>query len=186
MSRRLPRVEGEWIDRGREIDFSFEGRSFRGYAGDVPSSALWAAGIRVLGRSFKYHRPRGVLSFANHDVNVLLETDSAINIRGDVEALAAGERYRVVNTFGGLKHDRARFIERLLLQGLLPAGGQFPVLGTPDPQPERARQNQHRLSDHPRHHPSTGLRCAGHWHRRRRARCRTGAGSGRQARGGGR
>ncbi|MCW5624098.1 MAG: (2Fe-2S)-binding protein, partial [Burkholderiales bacterium] len=67
MSFRLPPVPGEWIDRSRTIDFSFEGRPVNGFAGDTPSTALWADGVRVLGRSFKYHRPRGVLSLANHD-----------------------------------------------------------------------------------------------------------------------
>ena len=68
---RLPASSGEWIDRSKPVEFSFEGRTFKGYAGDTVSSALWGADVRVLGRSFKYHRPRGVLSLANHDTNAL-------------------------------------------------------------------------------------------------------------------
>ena len=61
MMYRLPPVPGEWIDRWRELSFEFEGRSFKGFAGDTIGSALAAAGVMTLGRSFKYHRPRGIL-----------------------------------------------------------------------------------------------------------------------------
>src|SRR5690349_7596654 len=84
---RLAPIEGEWIDRSQTIDLMLEGRLYRGFAGDTITSALWAAGVRVLGRSFKYHRPRGVLSLANHDVNALLDDGGALNVRADVTAL---------------------------------------------------------------------------------------------------
>ena len=73
MSSRLPPVPGEWLDRSQELSFRFEGRGHTGFSGDVITSALLASGVKVLGRSFKYHRPRGVLSMANHDVNALVE-----------------------------------------------------------------------------------------------------------------
>ncbi len=76
MMYRLPPVPGEWIDRSRELAFEFEGRSFKGFAGDTIGSALAAAGEMTLGRSFKYHRPRGILSFANHDANNLFQVDA--------------------------------------------------------------------------------------------------------------
>ncbi|MEK6247382.1 MAG: 2Fe-2S iron-sulfur cluster-binding protein, partial [Planctomycetales bacterium] len=60
MDRRLPEQDGEWIDRNHPITFHFEGSSYQGFAGDVLSSALWANDVRLLGRSFKYHRPRGI------------------------------------------------------------------------------------------------------------------------------
>ena len=69
--RRLPPVTGELIDRGQAVAFVFEGKPLRGYRGDTISSALSASGVRVLGRSFKYHRPRGLLSAAGHDANSL-------------------------------------------------------------------------------------------------------------------
>ena len=67
MSLRNTKQAGEWINRDKVINFTFEGEAFTGFEGDTISSALWAANQKVLGRSFKYHRPRGVLSFANHD-----------------------------------------------------------------------------------------------------------------------
>ena len=65
---RLPEQGGEWINRGKTLRFRFEGRDYEGLEGDTIASALWANGVKVLGRSFKYHRPRGILSAANHDV----------------------------------------------------------------------------------------------------------------------
>ena len=86
MMYRLPAVAGEWIDRHASSRFEFEGRAFKGFAGDTISSALAAAGVMTLGRSFKYHRPRGIFSFANHDANNLFQVD------GDVPTCAATSR----------------------------------------------------------------------------------------------
>jgi sarcosine oxidase subunit alpha len=128
-SRRLGPQAGEWIDRERAFDFSFEGESASAFAGDTITSALLAGGRTVLGRSFKYHRPRGVLSAANHDVNVLLDGADAINVRADVTAPREGARYRVVNTRGGVDRDRARFIGALA--PLLPVGFYYKAFHRP-------------------------------------------------------
>lgn len=117
---RLPVMPDEWLERGRSVRFSFEGRSFEGLAGDTVSSALWAAGERMLGRSFKYHRPRGVLSAANHDINVMVQDGQRLNVRGDVEPVREGMSLAAVNTFGGLDRDRARFLGHL--SAFLPVG----------------------------------------------------------------
>ncbi len=69
--RRLP--GGGRIDRRRELAFSFDGRAYRGFAGDTLASALLAAGVRLFGRSFTYHRPRGLLSAGPEEPNVLVE-----------------------------------------------------------------------------------------------------------------
>ncbi|MBD3884878.1 (2Fe-2S)-binding protein [Phormidium tenue FACHB-886] len=107
MSYRLPVVPGEWIDRTQRIEFTFEGSRFWGYAGDTVSSALWASGQRTLGRSFKYHRPRGILSLANHDINALMQAGQQLNVRADVLPLEPGLSLSAVNTIGGVKSDRA-------------------------------------------------------------------------------
>jgi sarcosine oxidase, subunit alpha len=111
--RRLPSVAGEWIDRERTLPFTFEGRSLTGLAGDVISSALAANDVRIVGRSFKYHRPRGLLSFANGDVNALVQAGERLNLRADVTPLEAGMQLHAVNTFGGLARDRARVLNAL-------------------------------------------------------------------------
>lgn len=110
MSDRLPPIPGEWINRSQPIDFTFEGMRFWGYAGDTITSALWASGQRILGRSFKYHRPRGILSLANHDINVLMQFGQKLNVRADVTPLEAGMSLAAINTFGGVMSDRASVI----------------------------------------------------------------------------
>lgn len=126
---RLPEVAGEWIDRRRPVMFSFEGEPYVGFAGDTVTSALWAAGVRVLGRSFKYHRPRGVLSMANHDVNAMMQDGTKLNLRADVTPLREGMNLVAVNTFGGLKKDRARFLDHL--SPLLPVGFYYKTFHSP-------------------------------------------------------
>jgi sarcosine oxidase subunit alpha len=113
MSARMEARPGEWIDRRRPLHFRFEGRDYQGFAGDTITSALAAAEVPFLGRSFKYHRPRGILSFANHDSNTLFQVDGVPNVRGDVTRLEDGMQIRAVNTFGGLAGDKARILDRL-------------------------------------------------------------------------
>lgn len=120
MTYRLPPIAGEWIDRATPVDFEFEGERVRGFAGDTISSALAGAGHVLLGRSFKYHRPRGIWSFANHDANVMFEVNGEPNVRGDVTPLMAGQQVTAVNTKNGLRRDRGRFME--WLAPFLPVG----------------------------------------------------------------
>ncbi|WGR97958.1 sarcosine oxidase subunit alpha family protein [Bradyrhizobium sp. ISRA443] len=64
---------GGLIDRAKTLSFRFDGKSHAGYAGDTLASALLASGVRLVGRSFKYHRPRGVLSAGSEEPNALVE-----------------------------------------------------------------------------------------------------------------
>ncbi|MBO6716508.1 MAG: sarcosine oxidase subunit alpha family protein [Rhizobiaceae bacterium] len=68
--RRIP--DGGRIDRNRPVRFSFDGRSYSGFAGDTLASALLANGVTLFGRSFKYHRPRGVLAAGIDEPNALV------------------------------------------------------------------------------------------------------------------
>lgn len=126
---RLDPIDGEWIDRTRSVNFRFEGRDCTGFDGDTPSSALWAAGVRVLGRSFKYHRPRGLLSAANHDVNAMLQWGQRLNLRADVEPLVDGMDLEAVNTAGGLATDRLRVLDKL--GAFLPVGFYYKAFHSP-------------------------------------------------------
>lgn len=104
---RLPAMEGEWIDRSRSVEFSFEGRTYRAFGGDTVSTALWANDRTLLGRSFKYHRPRGILSLANHDMNNVAQWGPMPNLRMDVTPVQPGMVLTAVNTFGSLESDKA-------------------------------------------------------------------------------
>jgi sarcosine oxidase subunit alpha len=126
---RLPPLPGEWLDRTCKVGFTFEGRRYEGFHGDTITSALLANGAKILGRSFKYHRPRGVLSFANHDANAMVQCGDRPNLRADVTPIAEGMELSAVNTFGGLEGDRARFLD--WLAPVLPVGFYYKAFYSP-------------------------------------------------------
>ncbi len=72
-SQRFRAPSGGLIDRSRPLRFSFNGRAYTGFAGDTLASALLANGVRIVGRSFKYHRPRGVFSLGAEEPNALVQ-----------------------------------------------------------------------------------------------------------------
>ena len=63
---------GALLDRARPVSFTFDGIAYGGYEGDTLASALIANGVRLVGRSFKYHRPRGILSAGAEEPNALV------------------------------------------------------------------------------------------------------------------
>lgn len=66
-------TSGGLIDRAQSLCFRFDGQSYEGHAGDTLGSALLANGVRLFGRSFKYHRPRGLFSAGPEEPNALVE-----------------------------------------------------------------------------------------------------------------
>lgn len=65
-------VSGGLVDRRRPLRFRFDGQDYEGFAGDTLASALLANGVRLVGRSFKYHRPRGILTAGSEEPNALV------------------------------------------------------------------------------------------------------------------
>jgi sarcosine oxidase, subunit alpha len=63
---------GRFIDRSKRVNFSFDGKTLHGFAGDTVASAVMASGQRVFGRSFKYHRPRGLVGLGSEEMNALI------------------------------------------------------------------------------------------------------------------
>ena len=66
-------ADGGLVDRDRSIEFRFNGKAYRGYAGDSLASALLANGVRLTARSFKYHRPRGIVGAGYEEPASLVE-----------------------------------------------------------------------------------------------------------------
>lgn len=104
---RLP--VGGLVDRSSSLSFHFQGRRFLGFKGDSLASALLANDVRLMGRSFKYHRPRGVLTAGSEEPNALMEIasgdDWAPNVRATVQEVYAGLEARAQNYVGGLGFD---------------------------------------------------------------------------------
>ncbi len=120
MTSRLDSQPLEWVDRSETRSFEFEGKRYTGFTGDSISSALLASDQTLLGRSFKYHRPRGAVTLANHDVNALFQSSEEPNIRGDVTPLEAGMSLTACNVNGSLEKDKDQIIGKL--SRFLPVG----------------------------------------------------------------
>jgi sarcosine oxidase subunit alpha len=101
---------GGRIARGREIGFRFDGRNYAGFDGDTLASALLANGIHLIGRSFKYHRPRGILSAGSEEPNALVTVDRGggrvtPNLRATQIELYEGLTATSQNRFPSLNFD---------------------------------------------------------------------------------
>ncbi|SDW23407.1 sarcosine oxidase subunit alpha [Ruegeria halocynthiae] len=104
------RVDGKGlIDRTRSIPFVFDGVSYNGYAGDTLASALLANGVRLMGRSFKYHRPRGVLTAGSEEPNALVTVGMGAgqepNVRATMQEIYPGLDARSQNRWPSLNFD---------------------------------------------------------------------------------
>ncbi|MEY4257764.1 MAG: hypothetical protein RJA56_665, partial [Pseudomonadota bacterium] len=75
--RRLP--TGGRIERAQRADFFYNGQTVTAFAGDTVASALLAAGHRVVARSFKYHRPRGIVTSGIEEPSALVQLESGAN-----------------------------------------------------------------------------------------------------------
>lgn len=95
MSQMRRLASGGRIDRGKPLDFTFNGRSLQGYQGDTLASALLANGVDVVARSWKYHRPRGVVGHGVEEPNALVQWD-------DDDATVPNTRVTQVELFDGL------------------------------------------------------------------------------------
>ncbi len=84
MSGRL--ASGGAIDREQLLSFHFDDREYTGHPGDTLASALLANGVRLVGRSFKYHRPRGLLAAGSEEPNALVRLRSGRAAEPNVRA----------------------------------------------------------------------------------------------------
>ena len=100
---------GGLIDRAATIPFTFDGREYQGHPGDTLASALLANGVTLVGRSFKYHRPRGILSAGPEEPNALVELRTGArrepNTRATVAELYAGLSAHSQNRWPSLAFD---------------------------------------------------------------------------------
>ena len=105
MSGRLGPQPGEEIDRQAPLAFTWNGDEHDGFAGDSIASALTAAGVSVFSRSFKYHRPRGLLAATFHDPGCTVQVGDEPNVRGAHRQLAAGMVVQPQNAWPSLHRD---------------------------------------------------------------------------------
>jgi sarcosine oxidase subunit alpha len=100
---------GGLIDRTKPLSFTFDGKAMTGFAGDTLASALVANGVRLVGRSFKYHRPRGILTAGAEEPNALVELRGGArrepNTRATMAELYDGLEAVSQNRWPSLRHD---------------------------------------------------------------------------------
>ncbi len=102
---RLPPQPGEEIDRTQQVKFLWRRRWYEGYAGDTIASALAASEVAVFSRSFKYHRPRGILTADQHDPNLFVQVGEEPNVRAGHRLVEAGMQVRPQNAWPSLSFD---------------------------------------------------------------------------------
>ncbi|MEL6572094.1 MAG: 2Fe-2S iron-sulfur cluster-binding protein [Pseudomonadota bacterium] len=131
-ARRLP--SGGVIDRTQPLTFRFDGRVMCGLKGDTIASALLANGVRIVGRSFKYHRPRGVWGSWVDDPNAIMTIrlgDRELpNVPAATTLLENGMEIRAVNAWPSAKHDVKGGLD--LLHRWLGAGFYYKMFMSPD------------------------------------------------------
>ncbi len=117
-------ASGGRIDRGRTIEFHYDGKRLFGHPGDTLASALLANGVHLVGRSFKYHRPRGIYSAGSEEPNALAQLESGAhttpNMRATEVELYEGLCATSQNCWPSVKFDLGAINSRL--SRLLPAG----------------------------------------------------------------
>jgi sarcosine oxidase subunit alpha len=115
-----PAPAGLLAEGGAPVTFTFDGRPVAAIEGQSIAAALYAAGVRVFSRSFKYHRPRGLFCVSGDCPNCLMHVDGRPNVRTCLEPVRVGMVVRHQNAWPSLGFDCLRILDRL--GWLLPAG----------------------------------------------------------------
>ena len=126
---RLPKPKGLYLNRNKTIAFTFAGKTYQGFQGDTIASALAANSTKLLSRSFKYHRPRGILTMAGRDANTLIQVDDEPSVRADMLPISNGLVAHAQNVYGSLENDWGRFVE--LVGRFLPVGFYYKAFYKP-------------------------------------------------------
>lgn len=110
----------EDLQRTETLTFEFDGRKIQAYPGDTIASALHAAGIRILSRSFKYHRPRGLFCVSGNCPNCLVEVNDEPSVRSCMTPVCQGMVVRGQNAWPSVDRDILSMADRF--SGFLPPG----------------------------------------------------------------
>ena len=135
MTGTMRTTSGGRIDRAKPLSFTFDGKAYQGFAGDTLASALIANGVHLVGRSFKYHRPRGFLAAGAEEPNALVDVirgngRSAPNLRATQVELYEGLAARSQNRWPSLAFDLSE-LNDLAPAGLIGAGFYYKTFMSP-------------------------------------------------------
>ena len=117
------------IDPSVTLPLHYRGKTRYGVSGDTVATALFADGVRIFGRSLKYHRPRGLYSLDGECANTTMAVDGVPNVRTETTPLVSGMRVAVQNVMGFPEFDVMGFMDRL--SPFMPAGFYYRILHKP-------------------------------------------------------
>ena len=124
---------GSLIDRSTNVTFSFDGRDVQAFAGDTVASAVLASGQKLFGRSFKYHRPRGVVGLGSEEMNALIgvgaDATAEPNLRATQVEVFGGMIAESQNRWPSLRYDIGA--ANSVLARFLPAGFYYKTFKWP-------------------------------------------------------
>ena len=126
---RLPQHPSQMVDPSADLTFNFDDRAIRAYKGDSIASALYAAGVRTFSRSFKYHRPRGLLCVSGRCPNCMMTVDGVPNVRTCTEPVRDGMKVEHQNAWPSLEHDFLSILDKM--DAFLPVGFYYKTLIRP-------------------------------------------------------
>ncbi len=109
-----------------KFTIQFDGQSVEARSGDTVASALYRAGRRIFTRSFKYHRPRGLLCMAGNCPNCMMNVDGIPNVRTCITPARAGMQVRHQNAYPSLDHDWLAGVQRF--DWLMPVGWYYKAM----------------------------------------------------------
>lgn len=127
--RRLPPAASQTIDRSKILTFRYNGREVECFEGDTIASALFANGQNIFGRSFKYHRPRGLFCVSGNCPNCFMNVNGQPNVIVCTTLAKDGMVVHEQNAWPSLRHDANSIIDRF--SSLLPVGFYYKSLIRP-------------------------------------------------------
>lgn len=128
----MPRLKpnaSQLIDRSKVVEFTFGNKLVQAYQGDTIASALYGSGLRIFSRSFKYHRPRGLLCVSGKCPNCLVTVDGVPNVRSCMFPVQPGIKVTHQNAWPSLETDVLSVLDRLNV--LMPVGFYYKVFHSP-------------------------------------------------------
>ena len=126
---RLAHLETSRINTENKINFTFQGKPYQGVEGDTIATALHAEGIRILSRSLKYHRPRGLYSLDGECSNCFVKVDGIPNVPAEITAVKEGMVVQPQNVMGSVDKDRLSFLDKLSFA--MPTGFYYRTMHKP-------------------------------------------------------
>ena len=126
---RLAHLETSRINTENKINFIFQGKPYQGVEGDTIATALHAEGVRILSRSLKYHRPRGLYSIDGECSNCFVKVDGIPNVPAEITTAKEGMVVQPQNVMGCADKDRLSFLDKLSFA--MPTGFYYRTMHKP-------------------------------------------------------